>query len=171
MLEPGSTIIVSDTSVLVNFLRIDRMDLLAALPYELIATNHVSEEITASYEDQIERYEAAVADGTLTEVELVSEEELERFAGLTSTGRLGVGECSAIACAICREHALAIDDRQATNHAQRESEDLLIVRTEHLMVDLIQLGVLTIEEANAIKDDWSQYHRFTLKLESFADLI
>ena len=44
MLVPSSTIVVSDTSVLINFLRIDRMGLLAALPYAFLATNHVGAE-------------------------------------------------------------------------------------------------------------------------------
>ena len=171
MLVPSSTIVVSDASVLINFLRIDRMDLLAALPYAFLATNHVGAEITDSYADQLERYDAALADGTVVEVALTSEEELELFAELTTSGRLGVGECSAIACAICREHALAMDDRRAISQANRSSAELPIVRTEHLVVEMIMLGLLTVEEADAIKDDWSNNHRFTLAFESFEELL
>lgn len=171
MLDPDSTIVVSDTSVLINFLRINRTDLIAVLPYDFLATNHVAEEITASYQQQTERYERAIADGIIIEVELVNEVELETFAALTSTGRLGIGECSAIACAICREHALAIDDKRAANQAREDGEDLVIVRTEDLVVDLIEIGVLTVEEADTIKSDWSQNHRFTLRFGSFAELL
>jgi hypothetical protein len=38
-------IIVADTSVLINFLRIDRMGLIGAHPASFIATDHVAAEI------------------------------------------------------------------------------------------------------------------------------
>ena len=171
MLVPGSTVIVSDSSVLINFLRIDRMDLIRAVSYEFLVTEHVAEEINDGYADQIERFGQSIDDGTLCQVTLTSEEELETFAELAASGRIGVGECSAIACAACRDHALAIDDRRAITQAHQVSNDLPIVRTEHLMVAMISEGLLTVEEADQIKDDWSQNHRFTLTFGSFQDLL
>lgn len=171
MVVPVSSVVVSDTSVLVNFLRIDRMDLLGALPYALLATNHVGAEITDSYPDQLKRYEAALANGIIVEVSLTSDEELELFAKLSSSGRLGMGECSAIACAICRGHTLAIDDRPAITQARRTSRALPIVRTECLVTEMIRAGLLTIIEADKIKDDWSTNHRFTLTISSFEELL
>jgi len=45
---------VLETSVLVNFLKIDRVDLLARHPsYEFIITEHVRAEITQHYPDQL----------------------------------------------------------------------------------------------------------------------
>jgi hypothetical protein len=39
-----SAIVVADTSVLVNFLRIDRMDLIGHHPQRFLATDHVDAE-------------------------------------------------------------------------------------------------------------------------------
>lgn len=49
-MEPA--IVVADTSVLVNFLRIDRMDLIGAHPASFIVTDHVAIEIADTYPDQ-----------------------------------------------------------------------------------------------------------------------
>jgi hypothetical protein len=147
------------------------MDLIAALPYDFLVTDHVAEEIGNGFEDQIERFNQAVAAGTLTQVALTSEDELEAFAQLTDSGRFGVGECSAIACVVCRGHALAIDDRRATTQAHQASNDLEVVRTEDLVVAMISEGLLTVDEADQMKDDWSQNHRFTLTFGSFQELL
>lgn len=166
-----SPIVVSDTSVLINFLRIDRMDLLGALPYAFLATNHVGAEITDSYPDQLKRYEAALANGIIVEVVLTSDEELELFAELSSSGRLGMGECSAIACAVHRAQTLAMDDRRAISQARKTNSGLLIVRTEQLVTEMIRNGFLTVKEADKMKEDWSRNHRFTLAIGSFGELL
>ncbi len=38
------------------------------------------------------------------------------------------------------------------------------------MLSMIGEGLLGIEEADRIKDDWAARHRFRLKLRSFRDL-
>ena len=43
------SIALADTSVLINFLRIDRMDLIEAHPASFIATDHVAAEIADAY--------------------------------------------------------------------------------------------------------------------------
>lgn len=171
MIEPGSALIVSDTSVLINFLRIDRMDLIAALPFDIVATSHVAEEILDIYVEQDERYRQAIAAGTIREINLTDEDELQLFAELSATQRIGIGECSAIACAACRGYPLAIDDRQATTQARETEETLVIVGTKDLIVEMIKRGLLTIQDANEIKEEWKQNHRFTLTFESFADQL
>lgn len=171
MLEPSSPIVVADTSVLVNFLRIDRMDLIANLPHEFLATEHVAEEISNGYKDQMACYEEAINNNVLSQVSLDSEVELETFAELSASERIGYGECSVIACAICRQHALAIDDRRATAEAKQLDKGLPIVGTADLIVAMIKEAILTLEQADAIKSDWSINHRFTLKLKSFSELL
>ena len=52
---------VLETSVLVNFLKIDRVDLLARQPdYEFLITEHVGAEITQHYPNQLARLETAI---------------------------------------------------------------------------------------------------------------
>ena len=51
-----SSIIVADTSVLINFLKVDRMDLIGAYPRQFLATDHVADEIADAYPEQQARY-------------------------------------------------------------------------------------------------------------------
>ena len=55
-------IIVADTSVLINFLRIDRMDLIGAHPASFITTDNVAAEIVDIYPHQQARYAAALTE-------------------------------------------------------------------------------------------------------------
>lgn len=57
--------VITDTSVLVNFLRIDRMDLIARNSHRFMITDHVMEEITDRNPEQQARLNTALADGTL----------------------------------------------------------------------------------------------------------
>ena len=57
--EFSGSILVSDASVLINFLRIDRMDSIAAVSCEFMVTDHVADEISEVYPEQQVRYQAA----------------------------------------------------------------------------------------------------------------
>jgi len=167
-----SAIVVADTSVLINFLRIDRMDLIGLHPKRFLATDHVGAEITSSYPEQQERYQAAVASGLLDSCSVVDPEEVALFLKLGPGQQLGAGECSAIAVAIRRRYPIAIDDNRAIKRAIREvGAKLEVVRTTDLMVSLIRAGILDVASADRIKDDWAQYHRFKIKADSFQELL
>jgi len=169
--EHQPAIIVTDASVLINFLRIDRTDLLSGHSHALLATDHVAAEITDQYPDQQERVATALKTGTTAEARVTAQEELRIFASLLRTGRLGAGDCSAIALAVHRGYILAIDDRLAANHARQVDTALRIVSTQDLMVSMIQEGLLITEEADSIKQEWAARHRFVLKMDSFASLL
>lgn len=70
--EGRDVVVITDTSVLVNFLCIDRMDLIARHPHRFLITEHVKEEITDHYPEQQTRLNVALADGTLEEVTVPS---------------------------------------------------------------------------------------------------
>lgn len=171
MIDLPAAILVTDTSVLVNFLRINRMELLGGLPYRFLVTDHAASELTDFYPEQVERYEAALAIGHVEACTVTDEAALDIFGRLTGTTRLGVGESATIAHAIATGAGVAIDDRRAINEAQRIAEGLVIVRTADLMVRLIQHAMLTVEEADAIKDDWAANHRFRIAVASFAEMM
>lgn len=166
-----NVILVTDTSVLVNFLRIDRMDLLHALSHDFLVTEHAAAEVTELYADQLSRFEAALASGCFQICRVESDEALDLFGQLTGTSRLGVGESATIAHALSIGAGIAIDDRRAINEARRVSHDLTIVGTVDLAVEMIRQGLLTRDEADAIKDDWAKNHRFRVKFGSFAELL
>ena len=168
-------IVVADTSVLINFLRIDRMDLIAAHPASFVATDHVAAEIADTYPEQQVRYAAALNAAQITERRIDNPVELEMFLRLAAKGRLGAGERAAIAVALNRGCALAIDDSRAIRRALEEAalgeNALSILRTQDIVVELIRKGVVSVEAADAIHVDWATNHRFKLKIASFQDLL
>jgi len=168
-------VIVADTSVLINFLNVRRMDLIARHARRFLATNHVEAEITALYPQQQADYQACVSAGWIDTCTVVDPVEVNLFLKLMRSNRLGSGECSAIAVAVTRSHAVAMDDNRAVNHALREAgvagTTLQVMRTPDVMLDLIRSGVLTVAEADSIKDAWARHHRFKIKAASFADLL
>lgn len=170
---PGARplIVIADTSVLVNFLHVDRMTLLGSLSSAIVITEHVEAEVTDSYPDQVARLAGALAQGHIGKTQLTSVPEVTLFGQLMADGRLGSGECAAIACAITGGHALAIDDRKAAREAQRIEAALTVVSTADLMVQVIREGLLTVAESDAIKSDWETHHRFKLAFGSFAERI
>jgi predicted nucleic acid-binding protein len=65
----STVIVITDTSVLINFLVLDQAPLLARLPdHRFVVTEHVRAEITDHYQDQLQRLEAAFAAGILEEI-------------------------------------------------------------------------------------------------------
>ena len=69
----------------------------------------------------------------------------------------------------------AIDDNRAIGSALREAAlvgaRLPVLRTSDIMVTLIRASTLTVDEADKIKAEWEQRHRFRLKARSFRDLL
>jgi predicted nucleic acid-binding protein len=168
-------IAVADTSVLVNFLRIDRMDLIGAHPASFIVTDHVALEIADTYPDQQARYAAAIVAGQIDQQRIDDAAELEMFLQLAKRGRLGAGERSAIAVAINRGCAIAIDDSRAIHRALEEAglagKILAVVRTQDIMVELIRGSLISVEAADAILMEWVTNHRFRVKISSFRNLL
>ena len=73
--EFSGSILVSDASVLINFLRIDRMDLIDAVSYEFMVTDHVADEISEIYPEQQVCYQAALDRGDVAQVSFMLIEE------------------------------------------------------------------------------------------------
>lgn len=168
----GKTDAILDTCVLINFAAIGRLDLLRSHSLHVfVITDHVRDEVKEHFAEQFDAVNQALADGTLTEVTADHPDELADFATLDAQRNLGTGECSAIAVAKHRSIPLAMDDRRARNRAKQFHAAIQLLSTESLMVSLIQDGVLTIEQADAIKLNWETNHRFKLTFESFADQV
>lgn len=160
--------VVLDSSVLINFLLIDRMDLLVG---RFVVTTHVADEISSDFPKQRARFELALATGAVEQHDVVDAAAIEHFGRLRATGRLGAGECAAIAYAVTNGFALALDDRLAAREASTLMPAPRILRTADLIVAAIRAGRLTLAEADASKDMWEKEHRFRLKITSFGDLL
>ena len=147
------------------------MDLFDAYPAEILVTDHVAEEIAEFYPDQRERFEAALTANVLTQESLDDGHEVDLFAQMSVGGRLGAGECSAIALATSRVCALAIDDRRAINELRRVHKEIEVFRTQDLVVAMIRHKLLTVAAADSLKASWEQNHRFKIKAQTFGDLL
>ena len=169
--EGQDVVVVTDTSVLINFLRIDRMDLIARHSHRFVITGHVIEEITDHYPEQQARLNAALADRTLEEKEVSGDAALDIFRTLSETRQLGSGESAAIACAIANGYAIAIDDRAAASQAYQLKADVVVLGSQEIMVHLIRSGVIEVAEADRIKDTWATQHRFRLAIASFSEVL
>ena len=166
-----ATVVAVDTSVLINFLCIDRMDLMDFHSHTFAVTDHVAEEVVNHYADEQRRLHTAIRSGVLRE-ERVDARILTAVSGSSATSRrLGLGERSAIALAVSNGWLLAIDDRRATKEAQKISPKLRILTTQDLVVSMIRENLLSIAKADRIKDIWSTRFRFHLRINSFADLV
>ena len=82
-------IIVTDASILMNFLRIDRMDLIAGHSHDFVVTDHVASEISDRYPEQQQRFGEAAGRGAISQTSITSLEELSLFGSLSASGRLG----------------------------------------------------------------------------------
>ncbi len=163
--------VIIDTSTLINFLRIGRVDLLAGLTtYRFHVTDHVAAEVTTHYPSQLANLEFALWAGHLGEVSLIEAAEHVVFAEMKKH-RLGDGECAAIAAASVRKSVLAIDDVRARKKASAHDPRLVFRDTVGFIVEAIHAGLLTVAEADAIKADWEANHRFRLKFASFGEVI
>jgi len=172
MAAAGRDQAVLDTSVLLNFLKVDRLDLLAQHPrYRFLVTDHVRVEITQHYPDQLARLEAALIAREFDEIQVTDPTELQVFGQLHGAKRLGAGECSAIAVAARRGLSLAVDDKRARKEARALSSKMVFLNTESLMLSLIHEGVIDVTTADSIKLEWEQTHRFKLSFGSFAERI
>lgn len=162
-------IIIADTSVLLNFIKIERLDLIAKHSHEFAITDHVRGEV--SDPNQQQQLAQAIKVGAITERPLLTPDEVQLFGELLKGGRLGEGECSAISCAIHGGHKLAIDDTKATKKALKTKVELTILGTPELMVSMICENLLTIDEADRIKEIWRTKFQYAIKEQSFADLL
>ena len=162
---------ICDTSVLINFLKINRMDLFAKSSYTFFITDHVFEEITTHYPEQQAVLDAALKQNILEKITVREPRELEIFSELIRSGQLGTGECAAIAVASVHDYYLAIDDNQAIKKASAFLPITHIVRTQDLIVLMIKEQALNIEEADNLIQMWATSHRFRLKIQSFSELL
>lgn len=165
--------VITDTSTLVNFLRIDRVDLLAGLSsYRFVVTDHVRSEVTSIYQDQLTNFEFAIFSGHIVAITVDDSTTLELFRDLKKEFDLGAGETASIAVALLRGVPLAIDDRLARKKVAARYPQIQLIDTVGLVVEAIKSQLLTVTEADAIKSEWEQNHRFAKKyFSSFAELL
>jgi len=161
---------VIDTCVLVNFLVLNRLDLLSDHPvYRFVLTGHVAAEVSDFYPEQRRRLNAALGRKAFRVVTVDALSPL--FLEFTRSKRLGAGESAAIAYAIQRRLPLVIDDKRARKSALAAEPTIKLESTVSLVVLALQAGSLTIKQADFMKEEWESEHRFRLPFDSFAERL
>jgi hypothetical protein len=94
--------------------------------------------------------------------------ELTLFGEIMRCGRIGSGEGSAISCAIFNGYKLAIDDKRAIKEAKKISPNILILKTENIIINMIKENILSINEADEIKYKLEEKYKFRLKFKTFS---
>ena len=156
-----------DASTLINFLILDRVDLLGSLTeFDFRVPAEVAGEILDPTERI--RLDTALASGWLAEIRLSSPVELSTYAQLRE--RLGRGESAALALAFHRDRSVACDDRATIRAADELLGPGRILNTPGLLLLAITEGHLSVEEADEAKG-LLERNRFTMAFESFMQLI
>lgn len=174
MATDGRPKAIIETSVLLNFLKVDRTDLLARHPsYRFVVIDLVRNEVTRRYPVEFARLQSALAAGHLVRddpPEATDPAELAAFAAM-STLKIGEGERAAIAAAQVRNLALAMDDERAWKRAAAYCGGISRENTASLVVALIKAGILDVAAADTLKIEWETVHRFKLRFGSFGERI
>jgi predicted nucleic acid-binding protein len=156
--------VASDACYLINFLAVDRIDLLARrTDYRIHVPLEVDAEILRP--EQRTRLLAAIDGGHLNTVELVEIPELTEYTGLLRE-LIGKGEAACLAIAIARGWTVASDERRRFGRLARERlPDRPVITTRGTLVEAVGLGHLTVDEAFAIQDALAADHSFRMTLE------
>jgi predicted nucleic acid-binding protein len=163
-------LVVADASVLINFLRAGRLDLLRHHGgYRIVVTEHVRREV--SYPDQAAELVEAITAGDIDEIQVTDPVELEIFAELNAV--LGRGESACIAVAANRGWVVAMDE---LGRARREVHERVgrnrLINTPGLILSCVRNGAITVAEADGIKVTLeSQGQSFAFAFDSFGDLL
>ena len=169
MEQQDPTPIVLDTSILLNFVKIGRVELLGQLGTSVVLLDQVFDEVRRPKQRKVVK--DAVTASTLDLQSVRNPVEVALFTELRAGGRLGAGECAVLAVALTRNWVAGLQDRRAGTEGQRRCEDLVLYQTEDLVLKLIKTGYLTIEEADGFLAEWAEKHRFKSKITSFRDLM
>ncbi|GMV88876.1 MAG: hypothetical protein AMXMBFR81_18070 [Chthonomonas sp.] len=136
------------------------------LGYRVRIVDAVFEEI----QSEREHLEALVHGGKIKTLTLEGKAITDTVATLLGLG-LGSGESFSFAAAIEFDGAVASDDRRAVKLAKSMSPNLTILTTPDIVVAGIHSQIISLEEADLLKADWAENHRFRLKFETFEELV
>jgi predicted nucleic acid-binding protein len=164
----GRLLVVADSSFLINFLVVDRMDILRRLPkFRFHVVNHVRAEIR--YESQRARLQAATEGGGVTEIEVTEPAEILLYDEFRKF--LGDGESASLAVAVSRRWVIAADEKGRFRRGLfiRLGEDYLL-DTLGALLTAIEADVITVAHAETLRTQL-QEHRVQMDSTPFDQLL
>ncbi|MBN2496205.1 MAG: hypothetical protein JXR96_16550 [Deltaproteobacteria bacterium] len=164
----GLRIVVTDASVVINLVHVDRLPMLSSLEgLEFVITDEVLSEVKDGLQARALRM--AMDDRNLGKESLETPAELRLFAGHVQV--MGRGEASCLALAESRGYLVACDERRKFLAVARERlGEGRVVNTPGLFVLAIRRGFMTVDEADADKQALES-HRFRMKFTSFRGVV
>jgi predicted nucleic acid-binding protein len=164
----GRRLVIVDASFLINFLAVDRMDIVGKLPglrFHLV--NHVRAEVR--HDDQRARLGVALAGGMMTEIEVTDPGEVRLYGQFRRF--LGDGESASLAVAVGRRWVIAADEKgRFRREVFARLGDSYLLNTLGALLIAIRAGVITVAEAEALRTQL-RAHRFEMDPIPFDELL
>lgn len=162
------SVVVTDTSILINLAHTGHLGLLGRLPgFRFVLPDEVVAEITRP--EQSAMVQEALNNGFLQRASIASPDELAIFVDLAQV--LGPGESACLAIAEIRGWLVACDEKRVF---LREAKGRIglnkLVNTPGIYVLCIRAGLITVEEADQAKGTL-ECHRYKMAFDSFRSLI
>ena len=168
MADERRTVVVADTSVLINLIHVSRLDLCGRLPgFAFVVPDHVQAEITRP--DQRDALDRAVDAGVFQIVGVTDPQDITDFSELTA--HLGRGEAACLVLAARNGWAIACDEkRRFRREALQRVGATRILGTVEIYVAALQHGLLTVDQADADKAIL-EGRRFRMPFVSFHEIL
>ena len=166
--RPACESVALDASVLINFLILNRMDILGRLGrYHFVVLDAVDAEI--SRPEQRTTLRRSLDQGLLQGDVAAGPEELRVFAQLL--GAMGVGEAACVAAAVHRGWLVASDERGAF---RRIATDRIgtggIITTPAILAEAVKADIITLDELEQARQELGR-NRFTIPPGTFGPLL
>lgn len=164
----GVATVALDASVLINFLILDGLGILAALPgFRFVVLDAVEHEVLRP--QQQSTLARGIQQRLLDRVGAATPQELEIFAEHRRV--MGLGEAACLAAAEARGWMLASDERRLFRRIARERiGDSRILTTPGILVLAEEAGVITIEELRGAREVLER-NRFRVLPEAWGELV
>ena len=159
---------VMDASVLINLIHVNRLDLLGNLEgFEFVVTDQTIDEV--QYPEQAAALRGAFERGWLRREESTDPAEIAAYADLSAV--MGKGEAACLAMAQTRGWVVACDEGgRFLREARARLGEGRVVNTPGLLLLAIRGRLLTVQEADGIKDVLAQ-RRYRMPFGSFRELL
>ncbi|MFN0303865.1 MAG: hypothetical protein ACKVQU_26320 [Burkholderiales bacterium] len=163
-----TTVVITDTNVLINFLHIGQLALLGELPaYRFQLPTEVLQELTDLGQRGV--VDNAIATGQIHLLVIDALDALSLFGDLRDL--MGRGEAACLAFAATTGCHLASDEKK---RFRRKAIELIgearILGTEDLLVQAIRCGRITMAQADGFKLVLAE-NRYTMPFASFAERL
>ena len=163
-----TTVVITDTNVLINFLHIGQLALLGALPmYRFQLPTEVLQELTDP--EQRAAVDNAIAAGQLDLLVIDALDALALFGELRDL--MGRGEAACLALAATAGHHIASDEKKLFRRKAIEliGEDR-ILGTDDLLIEAIRCDRITVAHADGYMLVLAE-KRYTMPFASFAERL